>query len=188
MTWTHRGVAIPLDVYHGVPKGWRAAEIVVEHKALGGTFDITGPDATEPGAPSWLPDRAGWLQYRQTLYRIADGVLMDDPACVELAVRFIVLRYIGSYSGFVRSLLARRLKHARINASQRLRLHEHFSDLILDKERTQEFREYIPLWRLVATEAQVSALVKQLRKYSDGEPRAQWLLSRLRPVSSGPMA
>src|SRR5262245_17147489 len=72
MVWTYRGRAVPLEVYHGVPRGWRANEIVAEHARLGGTFDLTGPEATEPGAPAWLPERYSWLQYRQMLHRVGE--------------------------------------------------------------------------------------------------------------------
>ncbi|MEN3367406.1 MAG: hypothetical protein V7606_4680, partial [Burkholderiales bacterium] len=36
MIRTHRGTPIPLEIYHGVPKGWRADEVVATHAALGG--------------------------------------------------------------------------------------------------------------------------------------------------------
>jgi len=74
MIWTYRGRAIPLEVYHGVPKGWHASEIVSEHARLRGTFDLGGPEATEPGAPAWMPERHAWLQYRQTLESSGVGV------------------------------------------------------------------------------------------------------------------
>jgi hypothetical protein len=180
MIWTHRGKPIPLEVYHGVPKGWYARDIVAEHGRMRGTHSLEGPPATEPGAPSWMPQRYEWLQYRETLYRVADGVRAGDAACVELAVRYIELRHIGSYSGFVRALLARRLKHAALTDRQRLRLHEHFASLVLDGERTEEFREYLALWRRFITPRQLGGLVAQLRGLADGQARVAWLLSRLR--------
>lgn len=93
---------IPLEVYHGVPKGWSKDEIINEHRSLGGKVSISGKDATEPGAPAWLPDRYNWLQYRETLYRVHEGVKANDSACIELAIRYIELNYIGSYSGYIR--------------------------------------------------------------------------------------
>ena len=96
MIWTHRGKAIPLEVYHGIPKGWSARELLAEHARLGGTYDIGARKPPNLALHSWLPERKAWLQYRQTLYRIADRVRADDPACVELAIRYIELRYIGS--------------------------------------------------------------------------------------------
>ena len=181
MIWTHRGRPIPLEAYHGVPKGWRADEIMDQHAILDGTFDLRGPDATEPGAPAWLPERNAWLQYRQTLYRIADGVLVGDPACVELAIRYIELRYIGSYSGFVRSLLSRRLKHVAVTPQQRSRLHKHFSDLVLREERTQEFRDYAKLWSRLITDNELQGLAGALRAQANGEAKATYILRLLRP-------
>lgn len=177
MVWTYRGRAVPLEVYHGVPPGWRANEIVAEHARLGGTFDLTGPDATEPGAPAWLPDRYSWLQYRQTLHRIGDGILQGDTACVEIAVRYIVLRYIGSYSGFLRQMLARRLKHATLNEDQRRRLCSHFAQLVIAGERTDEFREYAKLWRKIATRAEVQRIIAALPADSTGQERVKWIES-----------
>jgi len=57
MIWTHQGNTIPLEVYHGVPKGWYTRDILAEHARLGGNYNISGPEATEPGAPSWMPER-----------------------------------------------------------------------------------------------------------------------------------
>src|SRR5690554_4263181 len=72
---------IPLEIYHGVPKGWSRPELVSIHKSLGGTFPIAAVEATEPGAPSWMPDRYNWLQYRETLRGIAKGIKAGDSAC-----------------------------------------------------------------------------------------------------------
>ena len=78
----------PLEDYHGVPEGWSREEIIASHKSLGGNFSITPPEATEPGAPTWLPNRYNWLQYRATLYKIAEGIKASDQACIELAIRY----------------------------------------------------------------------------------------------------
>jgi hypothetical protein len=183
MIWTHRGKPISLEVYHGVPKGWRAAEILAEHARLGGAYDLRGPEATEPGAPAWMTERSAWLQYRQTLRRIADGIRADDPACVELAVRYIELRYIGSYSGYVRTLLSRRLKHAALSQDQQQRLHRHFGDLLLDGEHSVEFEDYFKLWRVFITEEQQTALLEQMRVR--GDKAVAWLAANLQPNRGG---
>jgi len=179
MIWTHRGKAIPLKVYHGVPKGWYAADILAEHGRLGGKYNISGPEAREPGAPSWMPERKAWLQYRQTLYRVADGVKANDAACVELAIRYIELRYIGSYSGFVRSLLSRRLKHASLTPQQNERLHRHFRELLLSGERSIEFKDYFKLWRLLITDEQKIDLLEEIE--AKGEEAANWVSKNLQP-------
>ena len=173
---------IPLEVYHGVPKGWYAHEILSEHARLGGTFDISGPEATEPGAPCWMPERRAWLQYRETLYRVGDGVAAKDPACIELAIRYIELRYMGSYSGFVRSLLSRRLKHVHLSAAQQIRLHQHFRILVLSGERSDELRDYMNLWRLIVTDEQRTELLKAVA--DRGTSAVSWLTERLQPLDS----
>uniref|UniRef100_UPI003752542A hypothetical protein n=1 Tax=Armatimonas sp. TaxID=1872638 RepID=UPI003752542A len=106
---------VSLETYHGVPTGWSKTELIIAHRTLGGSFDIGSPSWLPDRSPSWLPDRKNWLQYRTTLYKIAEGVRAKDPACIELAVRYIELRYIGSYSGYLRTHLARGLKHASLS-------------------------------------------------------------------------
>ena len=133
---------IPLEIYHGVPNGWSKGEMINEYSRLGGAFSINGQEATEPGAPAFLPDRYNWLQYRETLYRINEGVRKNDSVCIELAIRYIELNYIGSYSGFIREKLARALKGASLSSSQKERLKTHFCKLIENNECFQEFREY----------------------------------------------
>ena len=133
---------IPLEQYHGVPDGWSKDELIAEHRRLGGNFPIDGEEATEPGAPAYLPDRYNWLQYRETLYRVCDGVRENDGACIELAIRYIELNYIGSYSGFIREKLARALKSASFSPDYAQRLKVHFEDLIRKNECFEEFGEY----------------------------------------------
>jgi hypothetical protein len=54
--------SIPLQQYHGVPAGWSKDELIAEHRQLGGSWPIDGPDATEPGAPDFLPEEGNCLQ------------------------------------------------------------------------------------------------------------------------------
>ena len=140
---------IPLEIYHGVPKGWSKDETISEHNHLGGTFTINGEEATEPGAPAFLSDRYSWLQYRETLYRVNEGVKVNDGACVELAIRYIELNYIGSYSGLIRDKLARSLKSSKLSGAQKERLRTHFRDLIKNHECFQEFKEYKKLLKKI---------------------------------------
>src|SRR5688572_16038872 len=130
--------SVPLETYHGVPRGWTKREILEAHRTLRGSYPLDGADATEPGAPNWLPDRWNWLQYRSTLYRVADGVRSGDDACVELAIRYITLRHIGSYSGFIRARLARVLKNAALSARRKEVLDQHFMGLVERNEFTEE--------------------------------------------------
>lgn len=116
----------PREVYHGVPLGWSRDELVHRYAVLGGTRGFEPPEATEPRAPSWLPDRYNWLQYRAALYCIANGIRAGDPVCVELAIEYIELNYFGSYSGFLRERFARALKQAELSQRQAGRLKRHF--------------------------------------------------------------
>ena len=141
--------SIPLEIYHGVPNGWSKKELLEQYQELGGEFQIDGADAVEPGAPSYLPDRYNWLQYRQTLYRICDGVRKNDSACIELAVRYIELNYIGSYSGFIREKMARALKSRLLSKNHSKRLKKHFKSLIDKNECFEEFSEYKKLLKRI---------------------------------------
>jgi hypothetical protein len=177
--WTYRGQPIPLEVYHGVPEGWHAAEILAVHRRLGGYFNLEGPEASEPGAPSWLPDRYEWLQYRQALYRVGDGIRANDPACIELAVQYIELRYIGSYSGFIRARLARALKRASLSEDHRSRLNSHFRGLVLRRDWCGEFTEYFRLWRRIIRVEELTQLLDEIRWQPEGEKRAEWISKKL---------
>ena len=137
-----RGIDITEEAYHAVPSGWQAEEIFAWHKIMRGTFPIHEFTATEPGAPAWMTERAAWLRYRATLYRVADGIRAGDPACIEIAIAYILLRHIGSYSGFIRAKLARRLKSAALTDGQKSRLTAHFSALAAAHDYSEEFRDY----------------------------------------------
>lgn len=184
MAGTHRGVTIPLAIYHGVPPGWRSYEVVEQHARLDPQHQLTVPDVTEPGAPPWLPNRKEWLQYRAALYEVVRGVGVGDPACIELAIRFIELHYIGSYSGFIRERLARRLANVHLTDTQKSRLHCHFEKLVLEQERTQEFRAYVKTWQRIITSAQRTEVLAKL-KTAHGQQSAAWLAKRLGGESSG---
>jgi hypothetical protein len=73
---------------------------------------------------------------------IAKGMKQNDPACVELAIRYIELNYFGSYSGFIRARFARLLKSQKLSAVQVLRLNNHFEFLIEKSQCFEEFKEY----------------------------------------------
>jgi hypothetical protein len=178
VAWRHRGQKVPLAIYHGVPPGWRSHEVVEQHAQLHSTHELIVPDVTEPGSPPWLPDRKEWLQYRAALYEVARGVAAGDPACIELAVRFIELRYLGSYSGFIREKLARRLANAQLTDTHKSRLHRHFEMLVLEQERTQEFRAYAKIWRRIITSTQRTELLVKV-KTEVGEEAAAWLAQKL---------
>jgi len=134
--------SIPLEIYHGVPVGWSKAEIIEVHKSLGGAFTLDGEEAVEPGAPDFLPDRYNWLQYRETLYRVCEGVRQRDEACIEIAVRYIELDFMGSYSGFIREKMSRALKSIPLLADHSSRLKIRFRTLIEMDECLEEFSEY----------------------------------------------
>ena len=165
---------VTLETYHGVPHGWSEAELVAAHRHLGGAFPINGPRATEPGAPTWLFDRANWLQYRRALYRIVDGVRAHDAACIELAIRFIELRYIGSYSGFVRARMANTLKHEVLSSDQKKRLNRVFMSIVHNKDYTEEFNSYAKLWRRIA-QPDALMLLRSLTAQQSPNLRWKWL-------------
>lgn len=178
MGGTYRGLKVPLAIYHGVPPGWRSDEVVAQHAQLHPAHHLIVPDATESASPAWLPHRREWLQYRAALYEVARGVAAGDPACIELAIRFIELRYFGSYSGFIREKLARRLANAQLTEDQKSRLHRHFEKLVLAQERTEEFRAYAKLWRRIITSTQRTELLMKLEA-EHGEEAAAWLAQKL---------
>ena len=136
--------------YAAVPSGWLAHQIRAVHTQLGGTADLSLSQTC-----TFWPE---WHQYRETIYRIADGITAGDNTCKEIAVRYLILNYFGSYSGYLRELLARRLKHAALTEAQQVRLHQHFSALLLSGAQQRELKECAKLWRLLATADQLLSL------------------------------
>jgi hypothetical protein len=175
MIWRHRGIDIPVEQYHGVPKGWYAEEIFARHEAMRGKYPISDIEIRKWGAPSWMPERYEWLRYRETLYRVADGIRAGDHACVEIAVQYIELRYIGSYSGFLRAKLARRLKNAPLTDGQKVRLNVHFLNLVLTRDYTEEFREYRQLWCLIIAEKELKHVLSHFGELSRRPHALNWL-------------
>jgi len=150
-------------------KGWTAQEIVEEHRRLGGVFDLS------------VPEDVDYWQSRWTLYRIADGISANDPACVELAIRYIELRDMESCTGFLRSLFARRLKHAQLADEQKLRLHIHFCTLVVGREYSWEFRDYVKLWRLIMSSPGLQKLLIKLRDQAKGKKgKPEWFRGELK--------
>ncbi len=162
-----------LDVYHGIPKGWTKEEIIAMHQSQGGTFSLNSSMQIEPGAPSWLPDRKNWLQYRKTLYLLSDGVAAGDSACVELCVQYLELRYIGSYSGFIRARFARKLKSAELTKLQIERLNKLFVKTVLNRDYTEEFKEYVKLWRKIISPSEIQVL-ELLASKNQGISERRW--------------
>lgn len=170
------------DAYHAIPPGWELEAVLEAHARLGGTFDLRA----EPIPDSW----PAWSKYRGVLYAIAQGVRANDPASVELAVRFIQLHLIGSYAGFLRSLLARRLKHVALSEQQRERLSAHFFGLVQSGERCQEFRQFLGLWRVIISVGERAGLEQWVGSRNGAESEfGKKLLEKLaqpaRPVRRG---
>lgn len=166
--------AVPTELYHSVPPGWDVESVVAIHRELGGHFDLRG----ELAPPTWSP----LLQYRGALYAIAAGVRAGDPACVELAVRFIELHFIGFYAGFLRALMARRLKHVTLSEQQRQRLSFHFFRLVQSEERCREFKDFVGLWRSIVTPRELEELEGWiLSKYGSEQEFVNVLVEKLRP-------
>ena len=113
------------------------------------------------------------------MLRVADGVRAQDKACVEIAIRYIEMRYIGSYSGYIRARLSRGLKNVPLSSEQQQRLKDHFVALLKSGEHTIDFREYFKLWRRILTEEEKIAL---LDEFGDGKPSTRlWLVQNLQP-------
>jgi hypothetical protein len=176
---TCHGTIVPRHLYHGVPPGWRAEQIVAEHARLGGGFALYIPAPVEIESPYAIPAQKGWLHYRGTVHRLAEGIRAGDAACAELAIRYIELHYIGSHAGYLRARLASALKRATLDAGQRRRLHDHFAALCLRGEQPHEFKEYFRLWRRIAPPSELEGVLAAIRALPEGEQRAARLASRL---------
>jgi hypothetical protein len=68
---------------------------------------------------------------------------------------------------------------AALNAPQRARLHCHFTELALSGEHSQEFRDYVKLWRRIISAEEIDELVVSIRA-TRGAGAVDWLVTRLR--------
>ena len=107
-----------------------------------GTYPIADIEIGTWHAPEWMTERHAWLKYRAVLRKVADGIRAGDNACNEIAVNYILLNYIGSYSGYLRSRLARALRQADIAPRQKAQLAGHFDHLASEHAYSYEWREY----------------------------------------------
>jgi hypothetical protein len=92
----------------------------------------------------------------------------------ELAIRYIELHYIGSYSGYIRVRLARALRKGELSEPQKDRLNQHFLRLVETGNFTAEFKEYKKLWRGIIS-PEVSFALASLAEQHQGEPRWHWI-------------
>ena len=174
MVWRHRGVDITPQDYHSVPTGWHADEIFSSHKLMRGAYPISDFKIGRWGAPSWTTERYEWLRYKETLNRVAAGIRAGDEACNEIGVRYLELRFIGSYSGFIRAKLARALRSSRLTGGKQDRLNEHFLKVVIERDYTEEFREHRKLWGLIVTKNILNQVVSHFRQRPD-EHEPEWL-------------
>jgi hypothetical protein len=73
------------------------------------------------------------------------------------------------------------LKNSSLTKSQADLLHEHFTSLALSGVRTQEYREFIPLWRTVLNDKRFEGLLRAFRRHSHADALYNWWVPRLRP-------
>jgi hypothetical protein len=167
MIWRHRGQQLTVEHYHGVPVGWAADILFARHKKLGGWFPLSDFMIGPWSAPSFMSQRHEWLRYRTTLGRVALGIRAGDLACVELAVQYIELRYIGSYSGYLRAKLARALKSAELTAKQKQRLDAHFLNIVTERDYTGEWQSYRALWGRFIDRKTLDAVIAHFATFQD---------------------
>ena len=168
------GKRLSFEEYHAIPDGWEIEHVLEAYRRLEGRFDIM-PRQVRPGADAWF-------FYHQVLVNIADGVRADDQACVELAVRFIEARVFVSYSGYMRSILARRLRKAELSDDQKRRLSRHFLGLLRSGTRCHEFKDYLRLWKVFVSAEELAEL-QTLSNSSNADPAnfAGFALEKLAP-------
>lgn len=168
------GKSVSFEEYHRIPRGWEVDVVLEAYERMQGRFDITPHQVQHDAAP--------WFFYRQLLLNIADGVRANDQPCVELAIRFIEARVVVSYSGYMRSILARRLRKAGLSEEQKSRLSTHFLGLLRSGTRCHEFADYLRLWRVFVTARDVAEL--QALPAGSGRDQANFAsfaLARLAP-------
>lgn len=146
---------VPWQDYHGTPPGWSRDVLLATYAGLGGRRDLAGDSASVAPHP--------FLASAIVVGNIADGIVDGDPACIELAVRYIEQRFIISGSGYMRARMAQRLKRAPLTEGQRQRLVRHVLELLAAGDRCLEFRQYLRLLRRQLTDGEKRAYVAMAR-------------------------
>jgi hypothetical protein len=130
-----------------MPPGWEPAEVLARYRALGGT-SISDFSGNVPEDHRDFRNR-----FRAAANAVSAGTRAGDPACTELAIRYIEDPSQVCYSGYARAQLARALKHSRdlLSQSQKTRLNQRFLWLMQNDRCDPQFVDYIRLWRTIIT-------------------------------------
>jgi hypothetical protein len=79
------------------------------------------------------------------LARLADGIIVGDPAAVETCVLFVCAETRGFGHGRVRARMCRRLKHATLSQQQRAAVVDAVCRRLTDGRFSEQFRDQLRL-------------------------------------------
>ena len=81
--------------------------------------------------------------------QVATGLLVNNYACIELSIEFIKDNIMESGSGYLRALMARRLKSCPLEERQASNLRRIFFTQLKNGKMHQEYKEYIKLFKKI---------------------------------------
>ena len=76
-------------------------------------FELVPKTYTNSGGITWIYN---------IMDTVADGVKLNDKACIELSIGYIEDNIMGTYTGYIRESMARSLKNATLTDLQKNRL------------------------------------------------------------------
>jgi hypothetical protein len=116
------------------------------------------------------PKGAKWTY--NVMDAVADGIQLEDNACIELAVEYINDNVMDSTTGYIRERIARSLRHASLTEGQKQRLAEAFLKQLEHQDLHKEFKEYIRLFKTIGIEPYRKEIEKHLNSKKEFIQRA----------------
>ena len=103
---------------------------------------------------------------------VADGIQLEDRACIELSVEYIKDNIMESTTGYIRERMARSLRHVTLSKDQKERLALSFMTQLEQQTLHKEFREYIRLFKTIGVEPYRKIIEKYLNSKKEFIRRA----------------
>ena len=103
---------------------------------------------------------------------VADGIQLEDNACIELAVDYINDNVMDSTTGYIRERIARSLRHVELTEDQKKRLASSFLMQLEHQDLHKEYKVYIRLFKTIGIEPYRKEIEKYLNSKKEFIQRA----------------
>lgn len=125
--------------YYKPPPEWRYDAIKERYERLARVLKVKAPLKIEYRYSSDL------MNVKYVLLDISEGIKVNDAASIEIAADFIIAPVYFHYSGYIRTTMARRLKHPALSEAQRDRIVTGFLTIFESEKFGRECGEFVKL-------------------------------------------